>query len=105
MLKVLEYHHLPAEIKTLITDYYDNYAISVGTDDSSTEPMIVGKGVLQRDCLSQLLFNMIFNTFIKSIDHEKVRCIGYSSAKTLLPCHWFQFADHSATTISTEKAN
>ena len=44
MLKVLEYHHLPAEIKTLITDYYDSYAISVGTDDYSTESMIVGKG-------------------------------------------------------------
>ena len=41
-LKVLEYHHLPAEIKTLMADY----VISVGTGDYSTEPMIVGKGVL-----------------------------------------------------------
>ena len=31
MLKVLEYHHLQAEIKTLITDFYYNYAISFGT--------------------------------------------------------------------------
>ena len=62
MLKVLEYHHLRVEIKTLITDYYDNYAISIDTDDYSTEPMIVGKGVLQRNCLSPLLFNMIVNT-------------------------------------------
>ena len=38
MLKVLEYHDLPAEIKTLITDYYDDYVMSVGTDDYSTEP-------------------------------------------------------------------
>ena len=29
--------------------------------------------------------------------------MGYSSAKTLLPCHWFQFADDSAITTSTEK--
>ena len=86
MLKALEYHHLPAEIKTLITDCY---AISVGTDDYSPKPMIVGKGVLQGECLSPLLFNVIVNTLIKSIDHEKIHCVCYSSSKTLLLCHWF----------------
>ena len=105
MLRVLEHHHLPAEIKTLITDYFDNYAISVGSDDYSAEPMIVGKGVLQGDCVSPLLFNMIVNTLIKSSDHKKICCMGYSSTKTLLPRHWFQFADDSAITSSTEKDN
>ena len=37
---------ISAEVKTLITDYYDNYAISVGTGDYSTETMILGTGVL-----------------------------------------------------------
>ena len=105
MFKVLEYHHLPAEMKTLITDYCDNYTMSVGNDDYSTEHMIVGKGVLQGDCLNPLLFSMIVNTLIKSVDHEKSRCMGYSFAKTLLPRHWFQFADDSAITTSTEKDN
>ena len=105
MFKVLEYHHLPAEMKTLITDYCDNYTMSVGHDDYSTEHMIVGKGVLQGDCLNPLLFSMIVNTLIKSADHEKSRCMGYSFAKTLLPRHWFQFADDSAITTSTEKDN
>ena len=100
MLKVLEYHHLPAEIKTLIIDCYDNYAMSVATDDYSNEPMIVGKGVLHVDCLRPLLFNMIVKTLKKSTDHEKIRCVGYSSAKTLLLRHWFQFADHSAINCS-----
>ena len=76
MLKVLEYHHLPVEIKAIIIDYYDNYAISVSTDDYTTDRMIVGKGVLQGDCLSPLLFNTIVNTLIKSIDHKKIRCMG-----------------------------
>ena len=67
ILKVLGYHHLLARIKALITDYY---AISVGTDDYSTEPIIAD--------------NMIVNTLIKSNDHEKFRCMGYSSPKTLL---------------------
>ena len=31
--------------------------------------------------------------------------MGYSSSKTLLPRHWFQFADDSAITTSTEKDN
>ena len=60
----------------------------MGNDDNSTKPMIVGKGVLQGGCLSPLLFSMIVNTLIKSNDHEKVRCMGYSSSKTLLPRHW-----------------
>ena len=59
---MLEYYHLPVEIKAIIIDYYDNYAISVSTDDYTTDRMIVGKGVLQGDCLSPLLFNMIVNT-------------------------------------------
>ena len=54
VVKVLEYQNLPAEIKTLMTNYYDSYATSVGTDNYSTKPMIVGKGVLQGDCLSPL---------------------------------------------------
>ena len=41
---------------------------------------------------------MIVNTLIKSIDHEKIRCMGYSSAMTLLPCHCLQFPDDSAIT-------
>ena len=84
MPKVLGYHHLLAQIKRLITDYYDNYTIFFGTDNCSTEPVIVGKVVLPGHCLSPLLFNMIVNALIKSIDHEKVCCMGYSSSKTLL---------------------
>ena len=56
-------------------------------DDNSTKPMIIGKGVLQGGCLSPLLFSMIVNTLIKS-KNGKVRCMGYSSSKTLLLRHW-----------------
>ena len=44
---------------------------------------------------------MIVNTLIKSIDREKIRCMGYSSAMTLLPRHCFQLPDDSAITILT----
>ena len=46
---------------------------------------------------------MIINTLAKPIDYEKVRYMGYSSAETLLPRHWFQFANDSIITTSAEK--
>ena len=61
LLKVLEYHHIPDVIKLLITDYYKNYVITIGTDTYIADLLIVGKGVLQRDSLSPLLFNMVIN--------------------------------------------
>ena len=52
LLKVLDYHHVLVKLKSLIKNYYHNYAISIGTGNYSTEPMLVRKGVLQGDCLS-----------------------------------------------------
>ena len=76
LLKVLEYHHIPDVIELLTTDYYKNYTISIGT--YITDPLTVGKGVLQGDCLSPLLFNMVINILIKTIDEERIRCMGYN---------------------------
>ena len=75
LLKVLDYHHVPVKLKPLIKDYYHNYVMSVGTGNYWTEPIFISKGVLQGDCLSQLFFNIVINTLIKTIDDEKVKCI------------------------------
>ena len=77
LLKVLEYRHIPDEIKLLITDYYKNYTTTIGTDTYTTDPLIVRKGVLQRDCLT-LLFNIVINTLIKTIDEEGIRFMAYN---------------------------
>ena len=74
---VLEYHHLPDEIIKLILEFYHKYTISVGTKEFFTDPIEVGKGVLQGDCLSPLLFNMCVNTLIKCIENDRLRCFGY----------------------------
>ena len=105
IIKALEYHHVPEELKVLIKNYYNGYNISIGTEDYTTDPIAVKKGVLQGDCLSPLLFNMIVNTLIKTIDDEKIKLMGYSYCKSLLPRHWFQFADDSAVVTSTEIDN
>ena len=46
LLKTLEYHHITENIRLLIYEYYDHYAITIATDQYKTDPPIVGKGVL-----------------------------------------------------------
>ena len=61
ILKKLEYHHIPENIKLLISEYYDNYAITIAADQYKADPLIVDKGVLQGDCLSPL-YSMLLLT-------------------------------------------
>jgi len=71
--EVLLYHHIPAKAKALISSLYTDFHTSVITDDYLTPAIPVRKGVLQGDCLSPLLFNMCFNTFIQYIRQEKYK--------------------------------
>ena len=87
LLKTLEYHYIPENIKLLISEYYDDYAITIATNQYKTDPLIVGKGVLQDDCLSPLLFNLVVNTLIKTVDQDRVRCMGYTFSNMLIPRH------------------
>ena len=67
---ILSYHHIPSEISGLIRNIYEDYTVSIGTKEFVTSPMKVGKGVIQGDCLSPLLFNMCINSLIKCIEDE-----------------------------------
>ena len=68
-----------------------------------TDLLIVGKGVLQGECLISLLFKMIINTLIKTIDEERIRCLGYNFCNLLSCQPWFPFVDDSAFVTSTEQ--
>lgn len=103
IMKILEYHHFPEQIKTIVKEYYTDYKISIGTDTFTTNPLTIEKGVLQGDCLSPLLFNLVVNALLKTIDSERIRTMGYNYCDTLTPRHWFQFADDSALVTSTEE--
>ena len=102
---VLEYHRVPTDVVSLIQSLYSDYTMSVGTNSFITDPILDGKGVLQGDCLSPLLFNMCINTLIKCIEDERVQCIGYSYCDYLRPRHWFQFADDTALITASEEDN
>ena len=70
---VLDYHHIPDHIKFVIKSLYTDFQTSIITSQFRTPFMTVGRGVLQGDCLSPLLFNICFNTFIQHIKAEKYR--------------------------------
>ena len=101
---VLSYHHIPDHIKILIKSLYTDFKTSVLTSQFNTPFIHVGRGVLQGDCLSPLLFNLCFNTFVQHIKSDKYSQFGFSSS-LLNPLHWFQFADDAAVITGQESEN
>ena len=102
---VLKYHHIPREIEKLIFLLYKDFHIAISANNFTTPLIHVQKGVLQGDCLSPLLFNMCVNTLIKTIDNEKLKCLGYVHDNTITPKHWFQLADDTAIVTALESDN
>ena len=68
--EVLKYH-IPDPINELIRSLYTNFQTSIITEQFSTPFITVGRGVLQGDCLSPLLFNMSsYSTLNQSHTHN-----------------------------------
>ena len=107
--EILQYHHIPDHVKNLIRSLYTDFQTSIITEQFNTPFIPIGRGVLQGDCLSPLLFNMSFNTFIQHIKSDNYRQLGFwKLSKIGIPCsptHWFQFADDAAVISSQEKEN
>ena len=106
---VLSYHHIPSHVQALISSLYLDFKTSIITEEFQTPAIFVRRGVLQGDCLSPLLFNLCFNTFIQFFKAEKYQHLGFSvhdrSSRMFQPVHWFQFADDAAIIPSAEKEN
>ena len=102
---VLEYHHIPNNIGSIIGNLYGAFHLSIMTDNFNTNYIKVANGVLQGDCLSPLLFNMIINTFIQSLKQEKYQTFGARVLEGFGPRNWFQFADDAAAVTSLESEN
>ena len=74
--KILKYHNIPDEVISLVTSLYTDFVVSISTDEFTTNPIAVNRGVLQGDSLSPLLFNLIVNTLIQTIKNTKIDSIG-----------------------------
>ena len=81
--EVLFYHHIPDKTQALISSLYEGFHTAVITYHYSILAIPVRRGVLQRDCLSPLLFTMCFNTFIQFIRLEKYKQPGFSAYEKL----------------------
>ena len=105
--EVLSYHHIPTKAESLISTLYFGFQTSVITNDFTTPAIPVRKGILHGDCLSPLLLNMCFNTFIQFVRQEKYKQLGFSTHDQLdclfTPVHWFQFADDAAVISTNEQ--
>ena len=102
---VFEYHHIPNDVRMLIRNLYSGFGTSIATESFSTDFLVIGRGVLQGDCLSPLAFNMVMNTFIQFIKNEKYQQFGYKFLNFLTPRHWYQFADDAAVVTGFEGEN
>ena len=101
----LRYHHIPDHARGLIKNLYGSFATAIATDSFTTEFIPFSKGVLQGDCLSPLLFNMIVNTFVQYIKSSEFEQLGYKYANLFLSRHWYQFADDAAAVTALESEN
>ena len=105
--EVLKYHNIPYHISHLVKSLYSGFHTSVITSDFHTSVIPIRHVVLQGDCISPLIFNLCFNTFIQHIKALNYRQFGFllDYCKNLNPVHWFQFADDTAVISGQESEN
>ena len=99
---VLDYHHVPSELIECIMSLYKDFATTVVRLIYNVIPTYWERGVLEGDCLSPLIFNLLINTFIQYVRQERFSQLGYSLSKLPRPIHWFQFADDAAIATGQE---
>ena len=103
---VLQFHHIPRQMQNIIRELYGGFSKPTATKTFVTSPLQVEKGVLQGDCISPLLFNMLFNTFIQTLTKSKeFDRLNNRYNNIIQPRNWFQFADNAAAVTSSEYEN
>lgn len=94
----LKYHHVPPEITGLIQDIYSDSRVSIAVGNRNSRFIPVGRGVLQGDPCSPLLFNLCFNPLMRTLSQAKFEHLGYMWGPNADPRSrsWLQFADDTA---------
>ena len=101
----MKYHYIPDDIISVIRSLYSDLHITILTNSFSSNYIKIGKCVLQGDCFSRLIFNMVMNTFIQFIWNEFFQQFGYQFLKHFIPRHWLKFTDDVAAITKQESEN
>ena len=104
IISALRYHHLPLEFTELFKNLYDSNYIAVVANNVWTAPIKIEKGVLQGHPASPLLFNLCFNTLMKTLNQPIYRKLGYSWGVNKKSQNWLQFADDAMIISSDSKS-
>jgi len=75
---VLSCNHTPSHVQAVISNLCLDFKTSIITEEFQASAISVHQSVLQGDCLSPLLFDLCFNTFIQFIKAEKYQILGFS---------------------------
>ena len=105
MQSVLKYHHVPNDVCQFMQNLYSVFHLAVITKIFTCYLMKVKRGVLQGDSFSPLVFNMVVNTFIQSIQQDQFTNFGYRISNGFKSMNWFQFADKAAAITCLESEN
>ena len=84
---------------------YNDFHLSIITNNFHTKYIAAEKSVLQDDLFSLLIFNLIIDIFIQCVKEEKITKFGYCTFKGFLPHNSLQFADGTVAVTSLEGEN
>jgi hypothetical protein len=101
----LRHHHLPEETIKLIMCQYDGFFLNVTAKKCtlSTGPIHVQRGVIQGDTLSPLLFNLVFDSLMRTLSDPQFPTRGIMWGDGRTRSLWTQFADDAAIINDSHK--
>lgn len=101
----LEEYRIPKSVIQLFANIYNNSGITVAVNSEQTQPVTVNRGVLQGDPCSPLLFNICFNSLMRTICQPKYKHLGYlwGAKDNARERCWLQFADDAIIVSSSDK--
>ena len=102
---VLKYNHIRDDVISIIRSLCSDFHIAILTNSFSSDYIKIGKGVLQGDCFSPLIFSIVLNRFILYIQKEFFQLFGYQFLKHFIRKHRLPFADNAAAITGQEREN
>lgn len=91
----LEMHHVPGNIKVLITDYYNSFKLRFTSGTVTTGWHRLEKGIITECTISVILFDLAMNMLVKSAEPE---CRGPKSKSGIRQPPIRAFMDDLTTT-------